>query len=129
MTNDFYLFVFYLFIYFLQHEDFDQSGKIFNDISLVRLSRPANLESPYIGLIGMAETVDDFIGQSGWIIGWGIDTIGFGGQRAEILQQAEIDIYTREYCETFYGDLLDRGQIVSVCLDREVPAAVTPGDL
>ena len=93
-----------------QHEGYIIGERIANDVSLVRLSQPANLNSPYIEMISMANSGEDFTGKSGWIIGWGIDEVG-GRDRAVILQQAQITVHPRDYCESIYGDLVDEGQI------------------
>ena len=81
-----------------------------NDVSLVRLSRPANLNSPYIETISMANSGADFSGKSGWILGWGIDQVG-GNQRAVILQQAQITVHPQDYCKSIWGDNMVEGQI------------------
>ena len=91
-----------------QHQDYDTRPVAANDVSLVRLSRPANLNSQYIGLISMANSGEDFTGRSGFITGWGLDE---SGERSVILQQAQISVHTQAYCDGFYAGMMTPGQI------------------
>jgi secreted trypsin-like serine protease len=58
---------------FEQHEDYDRFGEgIPNDIALVELDEPADIDNEYIGLAPLPRSSDEMAGNPDcWIAGWG----------------------------------------------------------
>jgi len=86
------------------------SGAFPNDIALIRFNA-VNLVSGQVEAIGLGSSSNNFEGQNGWISGWGRTQTGGVGGLPTILQKAQIEIYTRSYCEGQWGSNINDGHI------------------
>ena len=57
-----------------QYPEYDHlADGIPNDIAIIRLAEPVDLTNQYVGVIGLPEEDEDFVGNSDcWIMGWGM---------------------------------------------------------
>ena len=61
-------------LFWSQHPEYDsQSPGVPNDIAIIRLAEAVDLSNQYVGVIGLPEANEDFVGNSNcWIMGWGL---------------------------------------------------------
>ncbi|ESP01072.1 hypothetical protein LOTGIDRAFT_225501 [Lottia gigantea] len=79
------------------HPGYNPNGAGFpNDMAMLELSADANTGSNYISTISLAETNDDFTGQTCTISGWG-RLVG-GGSLANTLQKVEMTQISNAQC-------------------------------
>ena len=95
-----------------------------NDIALVELSKPAVM-GKYVSTIEMADTGEGFAGEPEcYITGWG-RTKG-GSDLPNILQEANIDVYTQADCKkTMFGQILGDYHI---CIGKRFKSGSCQGD-
>merc|ERR1711976_458190 len=81
-----------------------------NDIALLHLSEPANLQSPYIAVVDLPTEGADFVSAECYITGWG--RLNGGGPTSNALQEARTTAMTQEECEEAWGtESLNSGHI------------------
>merc|ERR1712038_38234 len=88
----------------ISHKKFDMYGNfITNDIALIKLDRPINLDNPLIEVIPMAErNGPEFVGAECFLTGWG-RLSGSARGIATKLQQVQTTGITREHCERLWS--------------------------
>jgi len=76
-----------------------------NDIALMQLSKPAELDGTYAAAIEMAESGDNFEGQSCTITGWGRMIENGYYKNPNILQEAQIQVFKKSDCQRKWGSI------------------------
>jgi len=95
-----------------------------NDIALMELSSAADLSGPYAKAVQLAEAGADFQGNSDcWITGWG--KLSFMQGPPNILQEANIDVYSQDTCRQSYGDVIKGNHI---CIGKKYKSGSCSGD-
>jgi len=103
----------------------DASKGFPNDIAVMQISSDAKLSSPYISAVEMADSGEDFLGNTDChITGWG--KLGFLRPLPDVLQEANVDVYTNEACESKMG----KGMVGpnNVCVGRRGKSGACSGD-
>ena len=72
-----------------------------NDIALIEVNSPMDLNDRYAGAITMASPGQSFVGSTCYVIGWGLTSQN--GQRAPVLKETQVDVYTNEECSRQNG--------------------------
>ena len=94
-----------------------------NDISLIYLSGNAQMNN-YVKAIALASSNEDFVGNSQcWITGWG--NIRGGGPSPSVLQEAQVDVYTRQQCASRHGSSI---QDFHICVGKYGQSGGCHGD-
>merc|ERR1712121_288260 len=95
-----------------------------NDIALMQLSTPADLSGKYAQTVHLADAGTNFEGNSDcWITGWG--KLSFLQGPPNILQEANIDIYSQATCRQSYGDVIKGNHI---CVGKKHTSGSCSGD-
>jgi len=78
-----------------------------NDIALIKLSTPANLNNN-VKIASLAEQGADFLGEECVLAGWGMTSTGDNGQLAETLKEVEITKISTSACNSHWrGGITD----------------------
>ena len=95
-----------------------------NDIALMYLSSTADLSSRYASTVSLPSSNEEFAGNRNcWITGWGA-TRG-GGPLPNILQEANVDVYTESQCKQRWGSSIGKYHI---CVGKQGKSGSCQGD-
>ncbi|XP_022243365.1 serine protease 42-like [Limulus polyphemus] len=75
------------------------SGNLKNDIALLLLDGPVNINSPHIAPACLPDLHDRFDGQRCWVSGWGKDAFGNNGKYQNVLRKVDMPIIGFKDCE------------------------------
>jgi len=110
----------------IQHErwSMDPEQGFPNDIALIELANPAKLNGDYVQAIKLAEPYADWTENDDcWITGWG--KMGFLKPPPNILQEAHVNIYTKDQCQEKHGDII---QCNHICVGKHRVSGSCSGD-
>merc|ERR1712168_70086 len=108
----------------IMHEDYRYASGFPNDIALLHLSEDADLSSPYIAAVAMADKDEDFAGNPNcYITGWG-RLYGYGPS-PDVLQEANINVYSQSYCEQYWGSSIGD---YHTCVGEQYTSGACNGD-
>ena len=113
---------------YIMHPQYDSRGESYpNDIALVLLQENVDLSAENVQPISLPDSGEDFVGnQECWITGWGLTvSSSFPHGSAFILQEANVDIYTIEYCKEMWDDTIMESHI---CLGKVDKSGSCSGD-
>lgn len=74
-------------------------GNLNNDIALLRLEGPVDLNAPHIAAACMPEGPENFIGQRCWVTGWGKDAFGTQGAYQHVLRKVDVPLLDPLDCQ------------------------------
>ncbi|CAL4089166.1 unnamed protein product, partial [Meganyctiphanes norvegica] len=77
------------------------SGKLYNDISVIRMATPVNFNSyPHIAPVCLPDSFADFVGQRCFTTGWGKDAFGSQGTFQQVLKEVDVPVADHFQCES-----------------------------
>ncbi|XP_015782537.1 serine proteinase stubble isoform X1 [Tetranychus urticae] len=74
-------------------------GNLINDIALIRLESPVDLNSPNIAPACIPSSYENFVGSRCWVTGWGKDSFGTQGEYQSVLKEVDVPILSHTDCE------------------------------
>ncbi|KAH9379237.1 hypothetical protein HPB48_006341 [Haemaphysalis longicornis] len=74
-------------------------GNLNNDLALVRLDSPVDLNLPHIGAACLPEPRESFEGHRCWVTGWGKDAFGNQGEYQNILKKVDVPVVSHDDCQ------------------------------
>ncbi|XP_077491535.1 uncharacterized protein LOC144102117 [Amblyomma americanum] len=74
-------------------------GNLNNDLALIRLDSPVDLNMPHIGAACLPEPRESFEGHRCWVTGWGKDAFGNQGEYQHILKKVDVPVVSHGECE------------------------------
>nr|XP_054924322.1 uncharacterized protein LOC126526714 [Dermacentor andersoni] len=74
-------------------------GNLNNDLALIRLDSPVDLNLPHIGAACLPELRETFEGHRCWVTGWGKDAFGQQGEYQHILKKVDVPVVSHDECQ------------------------------
>lgn len=74
-------------------------GNLNNDVALLRLDGPVDLNAPHIAAACLPELGDNFVGQRCWVTGWGKDAFGPQGAYQHVLRKVDVPLIDPLDCQ------------------------------
>jgi len=103
----------------------DSSQGFPNDIALIQISSAADLTGAYIKSVALPAVGESFEGNSEcYITGWG--KMGMVSALPNVLQEANVDIYTQDYCIGMMGEAMVHP--FHICVGKKGTSGACSGD-
>lgn len=74
-------------------------GNLINDIALIRVDSPVDLNNPHVAPICLPDPYDNFVGQRCWVTGWGKNAFGHQGEYQSVLKEVDLPVVANGACE------------------------------
>lgn len=74
-------------------------GNLNNDLALLRMDGPVDLNAPHIAAACLPEVAVNFIGQHCWVTGWGKDAFGPQGAYQHVLRKVDVPLLDPLDCQ------------------------------
>ncbi|XP_037273902.1 uncharacterized protein LOC119166686 isoform X1 [Rhipicephalus microplus] len=74
-------------------------GNLNNDLALIRLDSPVDLNLPHIGAACLPGLRETFEGHRCWVTGWGKDAFGQQGEYQHILKKVDVPVVSHDDCQ------------------------------
>ncbi|RWS27437.1 Serine proteinase stubble-like protein [Leptotrombidium deliense] len=74
-------------------------GNLINDVALLRLNSPVDLNIPTVAAACLPERFEVFDGHRCWVTGWGKNSFGHKGTFQSVLKEVDVPIVNQAQCE------------------------------